>query len=317
MTMAKYLVTGGAGFIGSNLAEAILRSGDDVRVLDDFSTGRRENLADADAWAKAGSARFELLEGDIRDAGTCREAMAGVSFVLHEAAIPSVPRSVKDPVSTNAVNVAGTLNLLVAARDAGVARFGFASSSSLYGESEVLPKVETMPPAPISPYGLQKLAGESYCRLFHALYGLPAIALRYFNVFGPRQDPKSEYAAVIPRFITAAKSGGEAVVYGDGEQTRDFNFIANVVEANLLACRAGEDALGKAFNVACGERISLNDLLGVVGELAGRPVRVRHDAARAGDIRHSLAAIDLAARHLGYRPGVALRDGLERTWKSL
>jgi nucleoside-diphosphate-sugar epimerase len=315
--MANYLVTGGAGFIGSNLVEAILLNGDGVRVLDDFSTGRRENLRDAEAWARTGSGRFELIEGDIRDAAICREAVAGVEFVLHEAAIPSVQRSVMDPVTTNAVNVSGTLNLLVAARDAGVARFVFASSSSLYGESEVLPKVETMPPAPISPYGLQKLAAESYCRLFHALYGLPAVALRYFNVFGPRQDPKSDYAAVVPRFVTAAKSGGEAVVHGDGEQSRDFTFVANVVEANLLACRAGADAMGRAFNVACGERISLNGLLGVLGDLGGRPVRARHDAARPGDIRHSLAGIDLAERHLGYRPRVALREGLERTWESL
>jgi nucleoside-diphosphate-sugar epimerase len=315
--MANYLVTGGAGFIGSNLVEAILLSGDCVRVLDDFSTGRRENLRDAEAWARTGSGRFGLIEGDIRDPATCRDAMAGVEFVLHEAAIPSVQRSVKDPATTNAVNVAGTLNLLVAARDAGVSRFVFASSSSLYGESEVLPKVETMPPAPISPYGLQKLAAESYCRLFHALYGLPTVALRYFNVFGPRQDPKSEYAAVVPRFVTAAKSGGEAVVHGDGEQSRDFTFVANVVEANLLACRAGADALGKAFNIACGERISLNGLLGVLGDLNGRKVCARHEAPRAGDIRHSLAGIELAARHLGFRPRVALREGLERTWKSL
>ncbi|MBZ5640566.1 MAG: SDR family oxidoreductase [Acidobacteriia bacterium] len=315
--MAIYLVTGGAGFIGSNLAESILSAGDDVRVLDDFSTGRRENLRDAEAWARAGGGRFELIEGDVRDPATCREAVAGAEFVLHEAAIPSIQRSVRDPVATNAVNVAGTLNLLVAARDAGVARFVFASSSSLYGESEVLPKVESMPTAPISPYGLQKLAGESYTRLFHALYRLPAIALRYFNVFGPRQDPKSEYAAVVPRFVTAAKTGEEAVVYGDGEQSRDFTFVSNVVEANLLACRAGADALGKAFNVACGERISLNGLLGVLGELAGRPVRARHDPERPGDIKHSLAGIDLAARHLGYRPRVTFREGIERTWGSL
>ncbi len=189
-------------------------------------------------------------------------------------------------------------------------RTAWASGSSRYGR-------HSRPPAPISPYGLQKLAGESYCRLFQALYGFPAIALRYFNVFGPRQDPKSDYAAVVPRFMTAAKSGGEAVVYGDGEQSRDFTFVANVVEANLLACRAGADALGKALNVACGERISLNGLLGVLGDLVGREVRARHDAARPGDIRHSLAGIDLAARHLGYRPRVALREGLERTWESL
>ncbi len=314
--MARYLVTGGAGFIGSNLAEAILSKGDDVRVLDDFSTGRRSNLEAAGEWARARGGRFELIEGDIRDLETCRAALAGVDYVLHLAAVPSVQRSVLDPVTTNAVNIGGTLNLLVAARDAGTKRFVFASSSSLYGESETLPKMETMPPAPISPYGLQKLAGETYGRLFHALYGLPTVALRYFNVFGPRQDPKSEYAAVVPRFVTAAKSGAEAVVYGDGEQSRDFTFIANVVEANFLACRAGADAFGKAFNIACGERISLNGLLEAIGELAGAPVRARHDAPRPGDIRHSLAGIELAAAHLGFRPIVDLREGLRRTWGS-
>jgi nucleoside-diphosphate-sugar epimerase len=315
--MARYLVTGGAGFIGSNLAEAILSKGDDVRVLDDFSTGRRSNLEAAGEWARAGGGRFELIEGDIRDLETCRSAVAGVDFVLHLAAVPSVQRSVLDPVTTNAVNIGGTLNLFVAARDAGAKRFVFSSSSSLYGESETLPKVETMPPAPISPYGLQKLAGETYGRLFHALYGLPTVALRYFNVFGPRQDPKSEYAAVVPRFVTSAKSGGEAVVYGDGEQSRDFTFIANVVEANLLACRAGADAFGKAFNIACGERISLKGLLEAIGELAGGPVRVRHEAPRPGDIKHSLAGIELATAHLGFRPSVDLREGLRRTWGSL
>jgi nucleoside-diphosphate-sugar epimerase len=314
--MARYLVTGGGGFIGSNLAEALLAAGNDVRVLDDFSTGRRENLREAPAWARAGGGRFELLEGDVRDAETCRRGVKDVDFVLHQAAIPSVQRSVLDPATTNAVNVSGTLNVLIAARDAGVSRLVMASSSSLYGESAVLPKIESMVPAPISPYGLQKLAGESYCRLFHALYGLPTVALRYFNVFGPRQNPKSEYAAVVPRFITAAKTGSDAVIYGDGEQSRDFTFVANVIEANLLACRAGADGLGKAFNVACGERISLNELLGVIGELAGAPVRARHEAPRTGDIKHSLAGIDLAAAHLGYRPGVGLREGLERTWKS-
>jgi nucleoside-diphosphate-sugar epimerase len=314
--MARYLITGGAGFIGSNLVESILKNGDDARVLDDFSTGRPENLQEAEAWARAGGGRFELIEGDVRDPGACGKAVLGTDFVLHQAAIPSVQRSVLDPAKSNAVNVSGTLNMLVASRDAGVKRFVFASSSSLYGESEVLPKVETMTPAPISPYGLQKLTAESYCRMFHALYGLPTVSLRYFNVFGPRQDPRSDYAAVVPRFVTAAKTRGEAVVYGDGEQTRDFTYVANAVEANLLAARAGSGALGKAFNVACGERISLNSLLRVVVELAGGPVTTRHEAPRAGDIRHSLAGIDLAATHLGYRPVVGFREGIERTWES-
>jgi nucleoside-diphosphate-sugar epimerase len=315
--VAGYLVTGGGGFIGSNLVEALLRAGEDVRVLDDFSTGRRSNLENAAEWARAGGARYELAEGDIRDPETCRRAVSGVDHVLHQAAIPSVQRSVKDPLATNAVNVSGTLNLLVAARDASVRRFVFASSSSLYGESETLPKVETMPPAPISPYGLQKLAGETYCGIFHRLYGLPTVALRYFNVFGPRQDPGSEYSAVIPRFVTVLRDGGRPTVYGDGEQTRDFTFIANVVQANRKACTAPVEALGLAYNVACEDRISLNGLLGLLGELMGRKVDPIYAAARPGDIKHSLADIARARRLLGYAPEIALREGLRRTVESV
>jgi UDP-N-acetylglucosamine 4-epimerase len=315
--MAGYLVTGGGGFIGSNLAEALLRAGDDVRVLDDFSTGRRGNLAAAPDWARAGGGRFELVEGDIRDAALCQRAMQGVDYVLHQAAIPSVQRSVKDPAATNAVNVTGTLTLLLAAREAGVKRFVFASSSSLYGESETLPKVESMPNAPISPYGLQKLAGETYCALFHRLYGTPTVALRYFNVFGPRQDPGSEYSAVIPRFAAALRAGGRPTVYGDGEQTRDFTFIANVVQANRKACQAPPEALGLAYNVACEERISLNDLLRVLGELTGKSAQPVFAPARPGDIKHSLADISRARRLLGYAPEIDLREGLRRTVESL
>lgn len=311
--MAKYLVTGGAGFIGSNLVEALLRQGDDVVVLDDFSTGRRENLSQAPEWTGAGGGSFRLVEGDMRDADTCREAMAGADFVLHKAAIPSVQRSVQNPVLTNAVNIQGTLLLLEAAREAGVKRFVFASSSSIYGESETLPKVETMPSAPISPYGLQKLAGETYCLLYHGLYGLPTIALRYFNVFGPRQNPESEYAAVIPRFIAAALEGGRATVYGDGEQTRDFTFVENVVRANVLACGAGPEACGRFYNIACGQRIGLNELLRQIGKIVGHEVEVDHVDPRPGDIRHSLAGIDAAADRIGYRPVVDLEDGLRRT----
>ena len=314
--MARFLVTGGGGFIGSNLTEAILRRGDDVRVLDDFSTGRRENLREAAAWAASGGGRFELLEGDIRDAATCARAMEGVDHVLHEAAIPSVQRSVRDPRTTNAVNVGGTLELLHAARQAGVKRFVFASSSSLYGESETLPKVETMPPSPLSPYALQKLAGETYCRLFHALYGLPTIALRYFNVFGPRQDPGSEYSAVIPRFVSALRGGRRPIVYGDGEQTRDFTFIANVVQANLRACEAEPQAFGRAFNVACGERISLNGLLRELSHLLGTEARPEYAPPRPGDVRHSLAGIDSARQGLGYVPQIDLAEGLRRTVES-
>jgi nucleoside-diphosphate-sugar epimerase len=315
--MARFLVTGGAGFIGSNLVEAILRQGDDARALDDFSTGRRENLTETGLWASSGGGSFELIEGDIRDADTCRQAVDGVDFVLHQAAIPSVQRSVQDPVTTNGVNVTGTLNLLTAARAAGVRRFVFASSSSLYGESETLPKVETMPPAPISPYGLQKLAGESYCRLFHALYGMPTVALRYFNVFGPRQDPGSEYSAVIPKFVTAIREDRSPTIYGDGEQTRDFTHIANAVRANLLACEAAEDALGEAYNAACGDRISLNQLVEILAKLAGKSVRPEYGPERPGDIKHSLADIGKATDKLGYRIEVDVHEGLRRTWEEL
>jgi nucleoside-diphosphate-sugar epimerase len=311
--MARFLVTGGGGFIGSNLTEALLGHGDDVRVLDNFSTGRRENLNEADSWAAAGGGRFELIEGDMRDRGTCQQAVQGVDFVLHMAAIPSVQRSVADPIGTNDVNVNGTLRLLEASREAGVRRFVFASSSSLYGESETLPKVESMRSAPISPYGLQKLAGESYCGLYHRLYELPTVALRYFNVFGPRQDPSSEYSAVIPRFIAALRKGQPPTIYGDGEQTRDFTFIGNVVAANRLACQAGPDALGRAFNIACGYRISLNELARCIGELTGQGVAPRHAEPRPGDIRHSLAGIDEARANLGYDPSVDLKEGLRRT----
>ncbi len=308
-----FLVTGGGGFIGSHLTEALLRRGDDVTVVDDFSSGRRENLAEVDAWAAEGGSRFRLVEGDIRDPEVCRRVVEGNRFVLHKAAIPSVQRSVNDPVATNAVNVDGTLNLLQAARAAEVERFVFASSSSLYGESETLPKVESMPSDPISPYGLQKLAGETYCRLFHRLYGLPTVALRYFNVFGPRQDPTSEYSAVIPKFIAAAKNGSRATIFGDGEQTRDFTFVANVVAANLAACEAPESAWGQAFNIACGERISLNGLVEMIAERVGAEFEVARVDPRAGDILHSLAGIDLAVERLGYRPQVDFREGLRRT----
>jgi nucleoside-diphosphate-sugar epimerase len=315
--VARFLVSGGAGFIGSNLVEALLARADSVRVLDDFSTGRRENLREAGAWAARGGGSFEVVEGDIRDLETCRRAVAGVDYVLHQAAIPSVQRSVKDPLSTNAVNVGGTLNLLVAARDENVKRLVFASSSSLYGESETLPKVESMPSAPISPYGLQKLAGETYLRVFHRLYGTPTVALRYFNVFGPRQDPASEYSAVIPKFIAAIRAGRTPTIYGDGEQTRDFTFVANVVQANLRACEAGPEALGGAYNIACGSRISLNDLVAKLAGFGGRSVEPAHAPARAGDIRHSLAGIALATERLGYRPEVSLEDGLRRTWDAI
>ncbi len=307
------LVTGGGGFIGSNLVEALLRRGDDVRVIDNFATGRRENLAGAEGWAAAGGGRFELLEGDIRDGETVRRAVEGCDVVLHQAAIPSVARSVADPLTSHGVNVDGTLNLLLAARDLGVKRFVMASSSSLYGESPTLPKVETMCPDPISPYGLDKLAAETYCRLFHRLYGLGTVALRYFNVFGPRQDPSSEYSAVIPKFTAALLAGRAPTIFGDGEQTRDFTYIENVVRANLLAAEAPDEACGEAYNVACGERISLLDLARRLGRITGREIPPVHGDPRPGDIRHSLADIGKARRLLGYEPRVGLDEGLERT----
>jgi nucleoside-diphosphate-sugar epimerase len=311
----RYLITGGAGFIGSNLAETLLRAGSDVRILDDFSTGRRENLAEAGNWAAEGGAAFDLVEGDIRDDACCRRAVEGADYVLHQAAMPSVPRSVQDPATSNAVNITGTLNLLLAARDAGVKRFVSASSSSVYGDTPTLPKEESMPTNPISPYALQKATGESYCILFHRLYGLETVALRYFNVFGPRQDPGSEYSAVIPKFITAIKNGERPVVFGDGGQTRDFTYVANVVQINLRACTAGPDALGKAYNVGTGERISLNDLLEALGELGGTRVEPDYRPPREGDVRHSLASIDRARTLLGYEVEIGLKEGLQRTWE--
>lgn len=313
----RVLVTGGGGFIGSNLVEALLARGDEVLVLDNFATGRRENLARAPEWAAAGGGRYRLLEGDIRDEATVKRAIAGREVVLHQAAIPSVARSVEDPMTSHTVNVDGTLTLLLAARDAGVRRFVMASSSSLYGESETLPKVETMAPDPISPYGLDKLAGETYCRLFTRLYGLPTVSLRYFNVFGPRQNPRSEYAAVVPRFIEAALKGEQPTIYGDGQQTRDFTFVENVVAANLLSAEAAEEACGQAYNVACGERISLLDLAAAINRLTGSQVGPCHAPPRAGDIRHSLADISKAERALGYRPAVDLEAGLARTIEAM
>ena len=243
--------------------------------------------------------------------------MQGVDFVLHKAAIPSVPRSLTEPILTHDVNVNGTLGLLEAAREAQVRRFVYASSSSIYGESEVLPKVEEMPPVPVSPYGLQKLTGESYCLLYHRLYGLPTMALRYFNVFGPRQNPNSEYAAVIPRFIAALRANRPPTIYGDGEQTRDFTYIDNVVHGNILACAADPKVCGRAYNMACGARTSLNDLARSLSELVGTEVAPEHVAERPGDIRHSLAGIELAQSLLGYAPTVGLREGLERTVEAI
>ena len=309
----RFLVTGGAGFIGSHIVEALLRRGERVAVLDDFSTGRRENLEAALRSRTAGAPEPEVIEGDIRDAETARLAVRGASHVLHQAALPSVVRSVEDPVSSHEVNASGTLLLLVAARDAGVKRFVYASSSSIYGDTPELPKVETMTPAPLSPYAVSKLSGEHYCKIAHALYGLETIALRYFNIFGPRQDPTSQYAAVVPNFVTAVVSGRAPIVYGDGLQSRDFAYIDNAVQANLKACEAPPSAAGRAYNIACGTASTLLDLLRILEKVTGSTVRPAHDRPRPGDVRHSLAAIDQARRILGYEPTVDLEEGMRRT----
>ncbi len=304
--MANFLVTGGGGFIGSHVCEEVLRRGDGVRVLDDFSTGRRENLAGLDA--------CDLIEGSIEDLNVVRRAVAGVDYVVHLAALPSVARSVADPVRTDRVNILGTLHVLLASRDAGVKRVVFASSSSVYGETEVLPKVETMVPSPRSPYAISKLTGEHYCSVFTSLYGLQAVALRFFNIFGPRQDPTSQYSGVIALFIEKMSHGGRPVVFGDGEQSRDFTYVDNAVAAVLAACHA-VDAAGMVINVGCGERHTVNRLADLIAHITGYSGGIAHEAARAGDVRHSQADITLALRLLGYSPSVGFEEGIRRTYR--
>jgi UDP-glucose 4-epimerase len=305
-----YVVTGGAGFIGSHIAETLLRARRRVRVFDSLDTGRRENLR---LLRREGGRRLQVVAGDLRDLPSVRRGLRGARFVLHQGALPSVTRSVRDPLATHQVNVNGTLNVLLAARDEGVDRVVFASSSSVYGDSPRLPKVETQPPAPLSPYAVSKLAGEQYCALFGSLYGLRTVCLRYFNVFGPRQDPRSEYAAVIPRFVTALLRGRRPVIFGDGLQSRDFTFVANVVRANLIACRAPVRACGRAYNVAGGQRVTLRHLLRLLGRIIGMDPRPVFEAPRPADVRHSLASVTRARRLLGYRPRVGLEEGLRRT----
>jgi len=305
---ARYLVTGGAGFIGSNLVERLLADGHPVRVLDDFSTGRRVNLE----FGAEQAGRLEVLEGDVRDPAACRQAVRGVEVVFHQAALPSVQRSVEDPVSTHEVNATGSLRVLAAAREAGARRFVYASSSSVYGDLPELPKLEAHPARPMSPYAVSKLAGEQYARVFFKLYGFETVALRYFNVFGPRQDPDSHYSAVIPRFIRKLLAGEAPEVYGDGEQSRDFTYVANVVEANLKAATAPA-AAGGVFNVALGGRVSLNQLLEMLGRILEVPARASYREPRTGDIKHSQAGIEQARQVLGYRGDVPLEEGLRRT----
>ena len=296
----KILVTGGAGFIGSNLAEELSKK-HEVVILDDLSTGSAENVEDLD---------LELVRGSITDPDLLEEYFRGVDYVFHQAALPSVQRSIEDPVLANEVNICGTLNVLVAARDAGVKKVIYASSSSVYGDTPELPKREDMKPDPKSPYAVAKLAGEYYCRVFNEIYGLKTVALRYFNVYGPRQDPSSDYAAVIPKFVNRVMAGKAPIIYGDGEQTRDFTFVRDVVQANVLAMES--DATG-VFNVATGTRISVNDLAGMVMEIIGNRVNCVHEEPRAGDVRDSLGDVSRAYAGFGYVPRYGMEDGLRAT----
>lgn len=303
---SRYLVTGGAGFIGSNLVRHLLAKGEQVRILDNFATGRRENVAEL-------ARDIECVEGDLRNDADVQRAMVGVHYVLHLGALGSVSRSVLDPMTTHEVNSTGTLRVLIAAREAGVERFVFSSSSSVYGNTPVLPKQEDMTPTPLSPYALSKLTGEHYVRLFHSLYGLATFSLRYFNVFGPRQNPKSQYAAVIPLFVDALQAGRAPVIFGDGEQTRDFTFVDDVIAANLACCRAPAEAAGGVYNVAWGNRISVNELARRIGALLGRDIPPAYQPARAGDVRDSQADATRAHRLLNWQPRVPFDEGLRRT----
>jgi len=303
--MAKYLVTGGAGFIGSNLVERLLKEGHMVRVIDNLSTGKIENIMPF-------LNDIEFIYGDIRNSGEAREATVGIDYVLHQAAIPSVQRSIENPVESEESNIKGTLNILMAAREAGVGRLVYAASSSYYGNSNQLPKREDMPPDTLSPYALTKYVGESYCRLFHALYGLETVAIRYFNVFGPKQDPSSTYSGVISRFITEMLNDRPLVIYGDGEQSRDFTYVENIVDLNLRACTAMGVA-GQVFNGGCGKRITLNQLVESIGRTLNKDVLPHYVDARTGDVKHSLADITRAKMLLGYKPQVDITEGILRT----
>lgn len=308
--MSICIVTGGAGFIGSNLSAALAEKDWTVRIVDNFSTGKRENVA---RLLESRSDRVSLHEGSITDLPFLQEVFAGAEVVFHEAAIPSVQKSIDDPARSNLNNITGTLNVLIAARDNGVRRVVYAASSSAYGDTPTLPKVETMPTQPLSPYALQKLTGEHYCRLFTELFDLDTIALRYFNVFGPQQDPASQYAAVIPKFITRMLEGTPPVIFGDGTQSRDFSHIDNVIRANVLAAAAPSAAAGRVFNIACGERMDLNALVGLLNDILGTRFQPVYDPPKSGDVKHSLADISLARDLLGYTPFVTTRDGLSRT----
>ncbi len=302
--MDKFLVTGGAGFIGSNICRKLVSEGCFVRVVDNFLTGKRENLAGV-------MDRIDFVEGDMGDVEVARAVVKDVEVVLHQGALPSVPRSVDDPALTHRHCVDATFTLLLAARDGGVRRFVYAASSSAYGDTPTLPKVETMPASPLSPYAAAKLVGEYYCSVFSRVFGLETVSLRYFNVFGPQQDPTSQYAAAIPAFVTAILKGRSPTIYGDGEQSRDFTYVDNVVEANLLAARAARTE-GEVINVACGEAVTVNEIIDMINESVGKRVKPEYTEPRPGDVKHSLADITAARELIGYEPVVAFREGLEK-----
>ncbi len=304
----KFLVTGGAGFIGSNIVEELLKRGYSVRVLDNFATGKRENL-------KEFNNDVELIEGDIRSFHIVQQAVKGIDVILHQAALPSVPRSIKDPITSNEVNVVGTLNILEAAKDAGVKRVVYASSSSVYGDNPELPKHEAMIPNPLSPYAVSKLAGEKYCNVYSRLYGIETVALRYFNVFGPKQDPNSQYSAVIPLFIHAMMKDKSPTIFGDGTQSRDFTYVANVVEGNILAATKDIQS-GLVMNCACHGQITLNELINELNKLLGKNIKPVYANPRPGDIKHSFADINLIEKKLDFKPLVKFTDGLKITVES-
>jgi nucleoside-diphosphate-sugar epimerase len=303
--MEKYLITGGAGFIGSNIVEELVKRGHPVKVIDNFLTGKRENISSF-------LDKIEFIEGDIRDSDVCNRALEGVDFVLHQAALPSVPRSIEDPLLTTEINIKGTLNILLASREAKVKGFVFASSSSVYGDDPNLPKKEDIVGNPLSPYAISKIAGEKYCRVFSQIFGLSTVCLRYFNIFGPRQDPSSQYAAVIPNFITRMLEGKSPTIFGDGEQSRDFTYVSNVVEANILASKA-KGVSGEVFNIGCGERTTVNSLVLSLNEILKEEISSSYEESRPGDVRHSFADISKARKMLKYEPQVPFGEGLEET----
>ncbi|MFB0525071.1 MAG: SDR family oxidoreductase [Phycisphaerae bacterium] len=302
--MDKFLVTGGAGFIGSNICRKLVSDGCFVRVVDNLLTGKKNNLADI-------MDKIEFIEADMGEAEVAHSAMKDIDVVLHQGALPSVPRSVDDPAAAHKHNVDATFTLLLAARDAGIKRFVYASSSSAYGDTPTLPKVETMSPAPLSPYAVGKLAGEYYCSVFYEVFGLETISLRYFNVFGPYQDPTSQYAAAIPAFVTAILKDKPPTVYGDGEQSRDFTYVDNVVEANLLAARA-KQTKGEVLNIACGEAVTVNEIIDMINDLLGKNIKPIYTDPRPGDVKHSLAGITAAEKLLGFKPTVPFHKGLQK-----